>query len=101
MIPSLLLFSRSSAVMLMVSLVQFAGMVVVFIERYRATKFVRAKTSATAAEASALLTTSTWGVSAWRRPPASILLDGPGHNRRPSDPTMDSNLPASERPTQL
>jgi tRNA A-37 threonylcarbamoyl transferase component Bud32 len=101
LIPSLLLFRRSPAVMLTVSLVQFAGMVVVFIERYRTTRFVRAKTSATAAEASALLTTSTWGVSAWRRPPASILLDGPGHNRRPSDPTTDSELPASERPTQL
>jgi tRNA A-37 threonylcarbamoyl transferase component Bud32 len=101
LIPSLLLFRRSSAVLLMLTLVQFILMIVVFIERFRATRFVRAKTSATAAEASALLTTSTWGISVWRRPPASTLLDSSRHSHLPSTSTPDTELPASERPTRL
>jgi hypothetical protein len=55
------------------------GMAVLLTERRRATKFVRAKVAATAAEASGLLTTSTWGVSAWRRAPISSLLGGQAH----------------------
>jgi len=101
MIPSLLLFRNSSVVLPVVFLVQIVGMVLVFVERHRATKFVRANTTATAAEASAILTTSTWGSSAWRRPPASILLEATGHHRRPNGPTPASEVPASERPTQL
>ena len=38
----------------------FAGMGLVLAERRRAEKFVRAKVNATAAEALAILTTSTW-----------------------------------------
>jgi hypothetical protein len=101
MIPSLLLFRSSPLVLPAVLLIQIAGAVLVFVERHRAAKFVRTKTSATAAEASAILTTSTWGASAWRRPPASMLLDSPEHNRRPNVPTTGSELPASERPTEL
>jgi len=100
LIPSQLLFRRSFAAMGMVWLIQIAGMVLVFVERYRATKFVHAKTTATAAEASAILTTSTWGASAWRRLPASALLDDQGHKRR-QESAIASDLPASERPTQL
>jgi uncharacterized membrane protein YjjP (DUF1212 family) len=100
MIPSLLLFRKWPVVLPVVVLVQIVGSVLVFVERYRAAKFVRAKTTSTAAEASAILTTSTWGASAWRRPPASMLLDQE-HRRRPSGSTPNSGLPASERPTQL
>jgi serine/threonine-protein kinase len=101
MIPLLLLFRRTPLVLPVALLVQIVGMVVVFAARHRAAKFVRTKTAATAAEASAILTTSTWGATAWRRPPASILLEAPGHNRRRNGPASDSELPASERPTQL
>jgi hypothetical protein len=97
--PSLLLFRNSSAVLPVVSLLQIVGMALVFVERHRATKFVRAKTTATAAEASAILTTSTWGSSAWRRPPASNLLEA--HDCRPIGTTPASDVPASERTTQL
>jgi serine/threonine protein kinase len=100
MIPLLLVFHSSPVVLPLVLLVQFAGMILVFVSRHRAARFVRAKTTSTAAEASAILTTSTWGASAWRRPPASMLLDQE-HRRRPSGSTPDSGLPASERPTQL
>jgi hypothetical protein len=101
LLPSQLLFRRSPAILLMVWLVQIAFMVLVLVQRHRATQFVRGKTSATAAEASAILTTSTWGVSAWRRSPASNLLDSHEHKRRPSGPTPADEVPASERPTQM
>jgi len=101
LLPSQLLFRRSPAVLLTVWLIQIAGMALVLAARHRATRFVRGKTSATAAEASAILTTSTWGVSAWRRPPASNLLDSHQHNRRSKGPTPADELPASERPTQM
>jgi hypothetical protein len=52
------------------------GGVFLLIERRRAEKFVRAKVGATAAEASAILTTPTWRLSAWRRAPTGSLLLG-------------------------
>ena len=94
-IPSLLLYRNSSGVMPVLVLIQLAIMIFVFVDRQRAAKFVRAKTNANAAEASAILTTSTWGVSAWRRKPASVLLEVQGISRSTHD------LPASERPTQF
>jgi serine/threonine-protein kinase len=101
LVPSLLMFNRSPRVLPVVLLIQFVGVVIVFVERHRAAKFVRTKTAATATEASAILTTSTWGVSAWRRPPGSILLEAPAHNRHPNGSATARELPASERPTQL
>jgi serine/threonine protein kinase len=62
--------------------IALAGMAVLLAERRRATKFVRATVAATAAEASALLTTATWGTSAWRRAPTSSLLGGRAHTPR-------------------
>jgi hypothetical protein len=50
------------------------GFVGLFAERRRATRFVRATVDMTAAEASAILTTPTWRLSAWRRGPAGSLL---------------------------
>jgi hypothetical protein len=71
-------------------------------ERLRATKFVRAKVAMTAAEAFALLTTSTWGVSTWRRAPISSFLDGQGRTPRRASEAPDAGDPiASQRPTQL
>jgi serine/threonine protein kinase len=100
LIPSLLMLGPSTAVLL-VWLVQIVCMVFVFVKRRRATRFVRGRTTATAAEASAILTTPTWGVSAWRRAPASALLEDQGRNRRPKEPTPAGDVPASERPTEL
>jgi serine/threonine protein kinase len=75
----------------------------VLAERRRATKFVRAKVGITAAEASAILTTSTFGVRTWRRPPISSLLDGQGRapRRGIEAPAAGDTTTASERPTQL
>jgi serine/threonine protein kinase len=101
LLPSQLLFRRSSSVLLTAWSMQIICMVLVIRERRRATRFVREKTSATAAEASAILTTSTWGAAAWRRPPASALLDGQGNRRRSNESTYVSDLPAPEPPTQL
>ena len=56
----------------------FVGGLWLLAERRRATTFVRAKVAITAAEASAILTTSTFGVPTWRRAPISSLLDGQG-----------------------
>jgi serine/threonine protein kinase len=56
----------------------------VLAERRRATKFVLAQVATTAAEASAILTTSTWGVTTWRRAPISSLLGGDGRTPRPA-----------------
>jgi hypothetical protein len=100
MIPSLLLFRNTQSPLLVVWAIQVAAMIFVFMERRRAAKFVRAKTGATATEASAILTTPTWGASVWRRPPASLLLNGAERNRSKA-PTPPTDLPASERPTQL
>jgi serine/threonine protein kinase len=61
----------------------FAGVFWLLAERRRAERFVRAKVAITAAEASAILTTSTWGVPTWRRAPLSSLLDGEGRTPRP------------------
>ena len=52
----------------------FVGGLGLFAERRRAMKFVRAKVAMTAEDASAILTTSTWGVATWRRAPISSLL---------------------------
>ena len=72
-------------------------------ERHRATKFVRAKVGITAAEASAILTTSTFGVPTWRRAPISTLLGGQGRapRRAIEAPAAGDTTIASERPTQL
>jgi hypothetical protein len=71
-------------------------------ERRRATKFVRAKVDINLADASAILTTSTFGVATWRRPPISSLLVDP--ENPPSRPTEmpaegDATTIASEIPT--
>ena len=52
----------------------FLGLAGLFAERRRATRFVRARTDMTAAQASVILTTPTWRLSAWRRGPAESLL---------------------------
>jgi hypothetical protein len=80
----------------------FVGVVLLLTGRRGATKFVRAKVAASAAEASAILTTSTWGTSAWRRAPISSLLGGQGQPpRRPSEAPQAAETVVSERPTQL
>jgi serine/threonine protein kinase len=81
----------------------FVGGLWLLAERRRATRFVRAKAGITAAEASAILTTSTFGVPTWRRAPISSLLGSQGRApRRASEasPAGDTTT-ASERPTQL
>ena len=50
----------------------------VLAERHRAVAFVRARVGISAAEASAILTTSTFGVPTWRRAPISSLLGTQG-----------------------
>jgi hypothetical protein len=50
------------------------GLAGLIAERRRATRFVRARTDMTAAQASVILTTPTWRLSAWRRGPAASLL---------------------------
>jgi hypothetical protein len=52
------------------------GLANLFAQRRRTERFVRAKVGATAAEASAILTTPTWRLSAWRRAPIGSLLLG-------------------------
>jgi len=73
-------------------------------ERRRAAAFVRARVGITAAEASGILTTSTFGVPAWRRAPISSLLDGQG-TASPRGaieaPAAGDTRIASERSTQL
>ena len=75
------------------------GMALLLTERRRATKFVRAKVAATAAEASALLTTSTWGVSTWRRSPTSSLLGGQAHTPRHASEAPDAGDTTAGEPT--
>ena len=77
----------------------FVGGLWLLAERRRATRFVRAKVVIPAAEASAILTTSTWGAPAWRRAPISSLLDGQGHTpRRPIEAANAGETMAVERP---
>ena len=65
------------AVMLLPTLaIQVVLMAVTFSERRRAAKFISAKTGVTPIEASAMVSTPTWRVTAWRRAPASALLTG-------------------------
>jgi hypothetical protein len=78
----------------------FAAIALVSAERRRATKFVRAKVGATAAGASAILSTPTWRASTWRRAPTSTLLGGPPPCRPIEAPDAGDPL-APERPTQL
>ena len=52
------------------------GIAGLYVLRRRTEKFVRAKVGATAAEASAILTTPTWRLTAWRRAPIGSLLLG-------------------------
>jgi hypothetical protein len=81
----------------------FVGGLWLLVERRRATRFVRAKVGITAAEASAILTTSTFGVPTWRRAPISSLLGGEGRapRRAIEAPPAGDTTSASERPTQL
>ena len=79
--------------------VAVVGMAVLLMERRRATKFVRAKVAATAAEASALLTTSTWGVSTWRRAPTASLLGGQAHTPRRASEAPDAGDTTAGEPT--
>jgi serine/threonine protein kinase len=72
------------------------GMALLLTERRRATKFVRAKVAATAAEASALLTTSTWGVTTWRRAPTSSLLGGRAHTPHRASEALDAGHTTAE-----
>jgi hypothetical protein len=79
----------------------FAGVVGLLAERRRATKFARAKAGITAAEASAILTTSTWGVPTWRRTPISSLLDGQGRTPpRPIEAPVTGETMDLEGPTR-
>jgi hypothetical protein len=84
-------------------LITLLALSLVFAERRRATKFVRAKTNITAAQASAILTTPTWRVSTWRRPPVSSLLAAPRHTPHGANTTLDAGNPPlpTERPTEL
>ena len=78
----------------------FAGVLGLLAERRRATKFVRAKAGITAAEASAILTTSTWGAPTWRWAPMSSLLDGQGRTPpRPIEAAAAGETMDLERPT--
>ena len=83
-------------------LIAFVGIALLFAERRRATKFVRATVVMTAEEASAILTTPSWGALTWRRAPISSLLGGQGPQPRrvPEAPDTSDPIP-SERPTQL
>ena len=56
--------------------VQLFLMALLFSERRRATKFISAKTGVTLSEASTIVSTPTWKLTAWRRAPASTLLLG-------------------------
>jgi len=81
----------------------FVGGLGLLAERRRATKFVRAQVAMTAAETSAILTTSTWGVTTWRRSPMSSVLGGQGRtpHRAIEAPDARDTTIALERPTQL
>jgi len=93
---------RPGVLLLMAWSLAVFGFAWLLAERRRATKFVRAKVSATAGEASALLTTATWGVSTWRRAPISSLLDAQGHTRRRvREATRPSDPVSSDDPTQV
>jgi serine/threonine protein kinase len=61
---------------LSVFVVQLVLMALLFNERRRAAKFISSKTGVTLIEASAIVSTPTWRVTAWRRAPASTLLLG-------------------------
>jgi hypothetical protein len=79
----------------------FLGGVWVLAERGYATRFVRAKVDISAAEASSILTTSTFGVTKWRRAPISSLLDTQARERRPAiEGPAAGDTTISEHPTQ-
>jgi hypothetical protein len=65
-------------------------LVLMFAQRRRATRFVRARTGLSPAEASALTSTPTWRVTAWRRAPASSLLGSQIRTPPPSPATRDT-----------
>jgi serine/threonine-protein kinase len=81
----------------------FVGGCWLFAERRRATRLVRAKVGISAAEASAILTTPTFGVSTWRRAPFTSLLGSPGRppRRTIEAPGASDTTIVSEGPTQL
>jgi hypothetical protein len=95
-------FGRHLAVvsLLLMWSIAFVGMVLLLTERRRATKFVRAKISTTAGEASAILTAPTWRVSTWRRTPTASLLSGRGHTLNRSSDAADTIGP-EHRPTAI
>ena len=68
--------SDSQAALLPIFAVQLILMALVFSERRRASKFISSKAGVTLIEASAIVSTPTWRVTAWRRAPASALLLG-------------------------
>jgi len=103
-VPSQLIAGRLPTVLWAASWATwFVGGLWLLAERRRATTFVRAKVAITAAEASAILTTSTFGVPTWRRAPISSLLDGQGRvsPRAIDGPSAEGTKIISERPTLL
>ena len=58
------------------TVVQFVLLGSTFALRKRAAQFVKEKTGVTLSEASALVSTPTWRLTAWRKAPASALLTG-------------------------
>ncbi len=103
LLPLQVILRRSTLDLLVLWSIMVAALVWVFAERQKATRFVLEKTNATREEASALLTTPTWGVSVWRRAPASRLFGGRTPRPQAAKPSTPSEteLPASERPTRL
>lgn len=65
-----------AAAQLAVLALQLILMALTFNERRRAAKFISAKAGVTLIEASAIVSTPTWRITAWRRAPASTLLLG-------------------------
>jgi hypothetical protein len=77
------------------------------LERRRATTFVRAKLGTSVAEASAMVSTPTWRLPAWRRAPTGSLLLGQTMKTSPvvSEPTGAvtrlADSASSEQPTRM
>jgi Protein kinase domain len=57
---------------------EFIALAAMYLMRYQAVKFVSLTLGTSSAEASKIVSTSTWRVSAWRRAPAASLLSGVG-----------------------
>jgi hypothetical protein len=85
---------------------QFVLMALMFSNRRRAVKLVCDKTGATPLEASAIVSTPTWRLTAWRRAPANALLLGHAAAKSATaiDPTQSATQlgdPADGQATRL